>query len=332
MRAYRLVAPNTLRWEQVPVPAPQPHEALLRIHACGLCGTDLHLKTRGHYYWNDRPMTLGHEIVAEIVSLPLDSAGELQVGDYVVVDPQIVCGACHFCRRGRLNLCERLEHLGLSIDGGFAEYLAAPVRNLYRVPPDAPRETLWRYALAEPVATCVAGMRLANPQPDETVAVVGLGFFGQVYAQLARLWGVERVIALEPNPARRAVANAIGAATPLAPDEWQAQPIEAHVVIDAAGSPDAADWCLRVARKAGRVVVFGYRPEPVQVDWYQILVKELTVVGSRSSNHAWEYSLQLVHANRLVLDPLIDARPFDAIAEAFADAEAQRAFKPILRW
>jgi 2-desacetyl-2-hydroxyethyl bacteriochlorophyllide A dehydrogenase len=266
------------------------------------------------------------------VSLPLDYAGELQVGDYVVVDPQIVCGACHFCRRGRLNLCERLEHLGLSIDGGFAEYLAAPVRNLYRVPADAPRETLWRYALVEPVATCVAGMRLANPQPDETVAIVGLGFFGQVYAQLARLWGVERVIALEPNPARRAVADAIGAATPLAPDEWQAQPTQAHVVVDAAGSPDAADWCLRLARKAGRVVVFGYRPEPVQVDWYQILVKELTVVGSRSSNHAWEYSLQLVHANRLVLDPLIDARPFDAIAEAFADAEAQRAFKPILRW
>jgi len=332
MRAYRLVAPNTLRWEQVPVPAPQPHEALLRIHACGLCGTDLHLKTRGHYYWNDRPMTLGHEIVAEIVSLPLDYTGELQVGDDVVVDPQIVCGACYFCRRGRLNLCERLEHLGLSIDGGFAEYLAAPVRNLYRVPADAPRESRWRYALVEPVATCVAGMRLANPQPDETVAIVGLGFFGQVYAQLARLWGVERVIALEPNPARRAVAHAIGAATPLAPDEWQAQPTEAHVVIDAAGSPDAADWCLRVARKAGRVVVFGYRPEPVQVDWYQILVKELTVIGSRSSNHAWEYSLQLVHTNRLALDALIDARPFDAIEGAFADTEAQRAFKPILRW
>ncbi|MGQ9902449.1 MAG: hypothetical protein ACUVR1_09625, partial [Fimbriimonadales bacterium] len=74
------------------------------------------------------------------------------------------------------------------------------------------------------------------------------------------------------------------------------------------------------------------RAEPVQVDWYQILVKELTVIGSRSSNHAWEYSLQLVHQNRLALDTLIDTRPFDAIEEAFADAEAQRAFKPILRW
>lgn len=332
MRAYRLVAPHTLRWEQVPVPLPQQGEALLRVHACGLCGTDLHLKAHGHYYWNDRPMTLGHEIVAEIVSLPLDYMGTLQVGDRVVVDPQRVCGACYFCRRGRLNLCEHLEHLGLSVDGGFAEYLTAPVRNLYRVPPDASCESLWRYALTEPVATCVAGMRLASPQPHETVAVVGLGFFGQVYAQLARLWGVQQVLALEPNPARRAVAQAIGAAVPLDPDEWLEQPIEADVVIDAAGSANAADWCVRVARKAGRIIVFGYRAEPVQVDWYQILVKELTVIGSRSSNHAWEYSLQLVHQNRLALDTLIEMRPFDAIEGAFADAEAQRTFKPILRW
>jgi 2-desacetyl-2-hydroxyethyl bacteriochlorophyllide A dehydrogenase len=332
MRAYRLIAPSQLRWERVPVPTPGPDEALLRSRACGLCGTDLHLKARGHYYWNDQPLTLGHEIVAEVVSLPPNYAGDLRVGDYVVVDPQRVCGDCYYCRRGRVNLCERLEHLGLSVDGGFAEYLAAPVRNLYKVPSETPRESLWRYALVEPVATCVAGMRLANPQPDERVAIVGLGFFGQVYAQLARLWGVQQVLALEVNPARRAVAHSIGAAMPLDPDEWHTQPTDAHVVIDAAGSPDAADWCLRLARKAGRVIVFGYRPEPVQVDWYQILIKELTVIGSRSSNHAWEYSLQLVHENRLALDALIDLRPFDALEEAFADAEAQRAFKPILRW
>lgn len=332
MRAYRLVAPNALRWETVPVPQPRADEALLRVHACGLCGTDLHLKARGHYYWNDQPMTLGHEIVAEIVQLPLDYTGALLVGDYVVVDPQLVCGECYFCRRGRLNLCERLEHLGLSVDGGFAEYLAAPVRNLYRVPDDAPREQLWRYALAEPIATCVAGMRLANPQPDETVAIVGLGFFGHVYAQLARLWGAERVIALELSPARRKVAAQIGAAAPLSPDEWSAHPIQAHVVIDAAGSADAADWCLKLARKAGRVIVFGYRPEPVQVDWYQILVKELMVIGSRSSNHAWEYALHLLHTNRLTLDPLIQPRPINEIETAFADSEAQKVFKPILQF
>ncbi|MDW8107905.1 MAG: alcohol dehydrogenase catalytic domain-containing protein, partial [Armatimonadota bacterium] len=283
----------------------------------------------GHYYWREQPLTLGHEIVAEIVHLPLD-ATEFQVGDVVVVDPQLVCGECFYCRRGRLNLCDRLEHLGLSVDGGFAEYLAAPLRNLYRVPEDASAAELWRYALVEPVATCVAGLRLANPQPDETVAIIGLGFFGQVYAQLARLWGVQQVIGIERTPARRTVAQQIGAAIVLAPDEWQASPMYADVVIDAAGSADAAEWCVRVARKAGRVIVFGYRPEPVQVDWYQILIKELTIIGSRSSNHAWEFALQLVHKNRLLLAPLIQRYPLEQIEQAFADAEAQRVFKPIL--
>jgi threonine dehydrogenase-like Zn-dependent dehydrogenase len=216
---------------------------------------------------------------------------------------------------------------------GFAEYLTAPVRNLYRVPDEVSRESLWRYALVEPVATCVAGMRLANPQPDETVAIVGLGFFGQVYAQLARLWGAAQVLALEVKScAAQQWRSPSARRRRLTTNEWLAQPTNAHVVIDAAGSPDAAEWCLRLARKAGRIVVFGYRPEPVQVDWYQILVKELTVLGSRSSNHAWEYGLQLIHENRLALDALTDLRPFDAIEAAFADAEAQRAFKPILRW
>ncbi len=331
MRAYRLVAPNQLRWEQVPIPEPRVGEALLRVIACGVCGTDLHLKTQGHYYWRQQPLTLGHEIVAEVVSLPLDAPNEWQVGDVVVVDPQLVCGACYFCRRGRLNLCDRLEHLGLSVDGGFAEYLTAPLRNLYRVPNHAADADLTRYALVEPVATCVAGMRLANPQPDETVAIVGLGFFGQVYAQLARLWGVRSLLGLERDPARRAVAEQLSAIVALEPEAWADNPITADVVIDAAGSPDAADWCLRLARKAGRVIVFGYRPEPVQVDWYQILIKELTVLGSRSSNHAWEFALHLVHAQRLQLEPLVQRYSADAIQQAFADAEAKQIFKPIVQ-
>lgn len=330
MQAYRLVAPNQLRWERVPIPEPRAGEALLRVIACGLCGTDLHLKSQGHYYWRGQPLTLGHEIVAEVVHLPLGDTRGLQVGDVVVVDPQLVCGDCFYCRRGRLNLCDRLEHLGLSVDGGFAEYLVAPVRNLYRVPEEAPAAELWRYALVEPVATCVAGMRLANPQPDEVVAIIGLGFFGQVYAQLARLWGVQQVIGIERSPARRAVAQQIGAAIALAPEEWEASPTHAEVVIDAAGSPDAAEWCLRVARKAGRVIVFGYRPEPVQVDWYQILIKELTIIGSRSSNHAWEFALRLVHEERLLLTPLVQRYPFEQIERAFDDAQAQRVFKPVL--
>ncbi len=322
MRAYRLVAPGTMRMQVIEAPAPGEGEALLRVHACGVCGTDLHLKQRGHHDWRGDALTLGHEIVGEIVQ-PAHRAGE-----WAVVDPQIVCGDCFFCRRGRLNLCERLEHIGISVDGGFAEYLRVPLRNLYRLPEGISPDERWRFALVEPVATCVAAMNLANPRPDESLAVVGLGFFGQVFLQLARLWGVQQLFGLDPLPQRREVARQLSGAETIDP---ASEPLpEATVVLDAAGSPDAPDTCVRIARKAGRIVVFGYRPEPVQLDWYAITLKELSVIGSRSSNHAWEQSLRLVASNALQLRPLTHLYTFEEADDAFHAAQTRAAFKPVL--
>ncbi|MFQ3610328.1 MAG: alcohol dehydrogenase catalytic domain-containing protein [Fimbriimonadales bacterium] len=336
MHAYRLVAPNQLAWQEVPEPIPALGEVRVRVLACGVCGTDLHLKSRGREQWRGSALTLGHEIVGQVVEDPnLPTSHPNGDAPLVVIDPQIVCGECYYCRRGRLNLCDRLEHVGLSIDGGFADYLCVPKRNLYTLPPEVTPETCGTYALAEPVATCVAGMNLANPRPDETVAVVGLGFFGQVYLQLARLWGVERTVGVDPLPERRALAERLGATATCPPDDLS--PLMeltggqgASVVIDAAGSPHAAQTCIDSARKAGRIIVFGYRSQPVQVDWYRILSKELTVIGSRSSNHAWEQSLALLHHHRLQLEPLFQFYPREAIAQAFADAESKRVYKPIV--
>ncbi|MEN3000670.1 MAG: alcohol dehydrogenase catalytic domain-containing protein [Armatimonadota bacterium] len=324
MRAYRLIAPGMMRLQEIETPTPREGDALIRVHACGVCGTDLHLKQRGHHDWRGDALTLGHEIVGEIVQ-PANRAGE-----WVVVDPQIVCGACFYCRRGRLNLCEQLEHIGISVDGGFADYLRAPLRNLYRLPEGVAPENRWQFALVEPVATCVAAMNLANPRPDESVAVVGLGFFGQVFLQLARLWGVQRRFGLDPLPQRREVAQQLSQAEVFDPSAESAKLPEANVVIDAAGSPTAAETCVRIASKAGRIIVFGYRPEPVQLDWYAITLKELTVVGSRSSNHAWEQSLHLVASGLLQLRPLVHLYAFDEADEAFRAAEQREVFKPIL--
>jgi len=324
MRAYRLVEPGEMRFQEIAMPQPGEGDALIRVHACGVCGTDLHLKQRGHHDWRGDALTLGHEIVGEVVQ-PTQ-----RVGEWVVVDPQIVCGNCFYCRRGRLNLCDQLEHVGISVDGGFAEYLRVPLRNLYRLPEGVAPEARWQFALVEPVATCVAAMNLANPRPDESVAVVGLGFFGQVFLQLARLWGVQQRFGLDPLAHRREVAQQLSDATVLHPDEARGRSLQAKVVIDAAGSPDAADTCVRVASKAGRIVVFGYRPEPVQLDWYAITLKELCIVGSRSSNHAWEQSLHLVASGALQLRPLTHLYAFEEADEAFQAAQTRQVFKPVL--
>jgi L-iditol 2-dehydrogenase len=324
MRAYRLVAPGEMRFQEIAIPQPSEGEALIRVHACGVCGTDLHLKQRGHHDWRGDALTLGHEIVGEIVQ------PDSRAGEWVVVDPQIVCGSCFYCRRGRLNLCERLEHVGIRIDGGFAEYLRVPLRNLYRLPEGVAPEARWQFALVEPVATCVAAMNLANPRPDESVAVVGLGFFGQVFLQLARWWGVQQRFGLDPLPHRREVAEQLSGARVFHPDEARQSQLRAQVVIDAAGSPDAPETCVQIASKAGRIVVFGYRPEPVQLDWYAITLKELCIVGSRSSNHAWEQSLHLVASGALQLRPLTHLYAFEEADEAFQAAQTRQVFKPVL--
>lgn len=335
MRAYCLIDMNHLEFQEVGEPAAAVDEVLLRVIACGVCGTDLHLKRSGHYAWRGEPLTLGHEIYAEIEEVGEEVPFPLQRGDRVVVDPQLVCRECRYCRLGRYNLCDRLEHLGISVPGGFQDYLVVPPQNVYRIDPAVPPHLA---ALTEPVATCVAAIKLAQLTPEDRVLVVGLGFFGQTFLQLARLWGVDLCIGCDPIEERRQLALQLGASMVLDPQEPKAeqklreitQGLGASVVFDAAGSATAAADCIRFAGKMGRVIVFGYRNLPVVLPWYDLLVKELTVLGSKSSNHAWELSVRLMEQNKLNLEPLVQVYPFERAPEAFAAAEARQILKGVL--
>lgn len=342
MRAYRLISQGKMELQDMPVPELGAGEALLRVLACGVCGTDVHLKNSGHYEWLGNAITLGHELYAEVTEIAspgIPNPRHIQKGDYVVVDPQIVCGWCRYCKKGRLNLCENLKHIGIAIDGGFQEYIAVPLRNIYSVRQKPSEESLWYYpALAEPVATCVAALDLAKPTPEDTLLVAGLGFFGQAFLQLARQRGLETVIGLDPLTNRRETAMQLGATAALDPNfaniEQVLRDLTAgrgpSVVIDAAGTPQAAATCIHLAGKMGRVIVFGYCPEPVTLMWHEILAKELHIIGSKSSNHAWEQSVRLLETQQLNLAPLTAVYPFDQAGEAFQAAETRAVYKPVL--
>lgn len=342
MKAYRVISKGKMEFQEVPVPELKAGHALLRVLACGVCGTDVHLKNSGHYEWRGNAITLGHELYAEVVETAQVAAPnprQVQVGDHVVVDPQIVCGWCRYCRLGRLNLCENLQHIGIAIDGGFQEYIAVPLLNIYPVHWKPSDESLWYYpALAEPVATCVAALDLAKPTPEDSLLVVGLGFFGQTFLQLAQQRGLKTVIGLDPLPHRRETAMQLGTKSVLDPNAADMEGTLCSltagrgpsVVIDAAGTPQAAAACVHLAGKMGRLVVFGYCPEPVSLLWHEILAKELQITGSKSSNHAWEQSVHLLETRQLNLAPLITVYPFDRAADAFHAAETRAVYKPLL--
>ena len=250
MRAVRLEAVGAARVREVGEPAPGPGEALLRVEACGVCGTDRHI-LRGEYA-AALPVTLGHEFAGTVVALgpatptmtdvlgpatpdviadptaPTDvsagptvpagviaaSAAPIQVGVRAAVDPNIACGACRECRRGDPCLCPRRVALGVDLDGGLAEYALAPVGQLYPLPDAVPVE--WG-ALCEPLACCLHGLDLAAIAPGSSVIVLGGGVIGQLMVQLAHLAGASAVVLVTRQAARRALAADHGATATLDP-------------------------------------------------------------------------------------------------------------------
>lgn len=311
MRAFRLVGPGRLALVDMEPPVATSGEVIVRVLACGLCGTDVHIKQSGHYGWDGAAITLGHEILGEAD------------GRRVVVEPQLFCRSCRFCLSGRPNVCENLKHLGIGCDGGFQERLAVPKANLH----DAPEVENWQAALVEPVAGCVAALKLAKIEDGMTLGIVGLGFFGQTIAQIARMRGASKIIGVDPSERRRRLAEECGAISrSYAPED--AIDRLADVAIDAAGSTTAPATALKLAEKAGTIVVFGYDRQPTTLNWYDILSKELTVVGCKSSAHAWPEALRLTP--NLDLAPLVKTYPFERAEEAFADMERGDVLKPVL--
>ncbi len=168
-------------------PEVRPHTLLLRVAASGICGTDPHI-LQGLYPAN-LPLIPGHEY-AGVVEIVGDGVEGFAVGDHVAVDPNILCGVCDFCRRGKVHLCKNLVALGVNIPGGFAEFCVVPVSQAYKVPKSLP---LAHAALAEPVGCCLRGVDLAGITSGDRVVIFGAGPMGAIILQLARMQGASHV-------------------------------------------------------------------------------------------------------------------------------------------
>lgn len=313
MRAVRLEAVGRLALRDVPEPVPGPGEVLVRVEACGICGTDRHL-LHGEFP-SAPPVTLGHE-----VSGLVEAVGEgvtLRPGTRVTLDPNIACGRCEPCRRGRVNLCERLQAIGIHRDGGFAERVLAPEGQAYPLP--GTLDPL-HGAFCEPLACCLHGMDLAGVRPGASVAVLGGGVIGLLVVQLARLAGAGRIVLSTRQAPRRALAERLGATATIDPSEGDvvsrllgpggSLPGGADVVVECAGVADTVAQSLRLARPGGTVVILGVMPkgERVAVEPFDLLFRELTVFGSFLNPFAHGRAAALVASGALELDALATRR------------------------
>jgi len=326
MKAMCLYATRDMRLADVPAPEPGAGEALVRVRAVGVCGSDVHYyidgrigKTRATF-----PFVLGHECAGEIAALGPGVEG-LPVGTRVAVDPAIPCGHCEVCLEGNPNCCPHVRFLSTPpVPGVLSEWYVHPA-HLCTPLPDA--LDFADGAMLEPLGVVVHAMTLARVRPGDTVAVLGAGPIGLLVLQLALRSSASAVYLSEPISERRALAAALGASAvcdPGASDPagWLLEQTKGRgvdVAIEAAWGGEAVGQAVRMARYAGRVVLVGIpRDDSTTFPASAARRKGLTILVSRRMKHVYPRAIALVERGRVDVRRLITHRfPLERAAEAF---------------
>ena len=325
MRLALFNGPGALAVEHGEIPTPGEREVLVRVAACGVCGSDRAIFAGNHP--SAVPVVLGHEFSGTVVECGALVTG-LETGARVTVDPNIVCGRCRYCRRGWINHCERLTALGIAIPGGYAEYSLVPDTNVYTIQDSTSFDAA---AMVEPLACCVHGIEQASVRLGDVVVILGAGPIGLLLAQLARLRGAGSVVCVDPIGSRRELARTLGVdeATTADPEVVKEAVVSitdgmgADVVLESSGQTGAAQLAIDLVRSGGVVVWFGVCPqdEHLSVSPFHVNDRELTVRGSNINPFTHQTALTLIERGRVRVTELIsDHIGLDELGVTLGDA------------
>ncbi len=324
MKALRLHGGGDLRLADEPAPVPGPGEALVRVTAVGICGSDLH--------WYDesrigdavltRPLVLGHEAAGVIV-------GGVRAGQRVALDPQVPCGDCETCASGRGHLCQQVRFLGHSVtDGAMRELMAWPEANLVPLP-----DTIDDVAVAmlEPLGVAIHALRLARVRPGDSVGVFGCGPIGLILVQLAWAAGATTVVATDRLPHRLEAARRLGAVAALVDGGAERDALRAatsgrgvDAAIEIAGDGDAIETAIHLARPAGTVVIAGIPAGDHSTIAASIARRKgLDLRFSRRMNRTYPRAIALAQAGAVSLPALV--------THQYALADFEAAFRTAAR-
>ena len=345
MSAVVYHGPDDLRVERWPVPETGPDEALARVVAASICGTDLRILHGKHRRYPPGTIRIpGHEVVGEIVQVGANVKG-LRVGQRMFIAPNTGCGHCRQCVSGSNNLCADYCGLGVTIDGAFAEYMRIPAGAILQgnLIPLAENIDPTVAALIEPFACVLRGQNAVNIQVGDVVLVVGAGPIGIMHTMLAQLRGASRVIVSELISERLAQVEQFGADRVVNPEHEDLPAVVAEetngrgadAIIIAAPAHRAQEAALELASVGGRINYFGGLPKDrpsISFDSNLVHYKELVVTGTTacSTNDCWQ-AAAIVNSGRIDLSKLISARySLQHALDAFTAAEDRKTLKVVL--
>jgi 6-hydroxycyclohex-1-ene-1-carbonyl-CoA dehydrogenase len=330
-------AHEPMRIEDVPTPQPRAGEILIRVAGCGVCHTDLHYLDHGTPTFKQPPVILGHEIAGTVAAL---GAGvtTLKEADRVLVPAVLSCGHCTLCRTGRENICENSQMLGNHIDGGYAEYVAVPAKDVFRMPDDVP--LVEGSVIADAVTTPFhAVVRRGKVAAGDWVIVFGCGGVGLSLVQIAAAVGA-RVIAVDVKDAKLETARRFGATATLNPAAVPKldKAVRAlsgggvDVAFEAVGKATAQEAALNCLRTGGRLVLVGYSPETLPLNAGRVMFRELDIMGSLGCRPVdYPRAIELVRQGKVRLADMVTHRfPLDRIGEAMDTLRAGDAIRIVV--
>ena len=315
MKALLLPEYNKLEVREVPAPVPGADELLIEVAACGICGSDVH----GYDGSTGRripPLVMGHEAAGTVAAIGSAVQG-FAPGDRVTFDSTVYCGACAFCLKGEVNLCEQRQVIGVSCGeyrraGAFAEFLVVPARIAYHLPDNL---SFAEAALLEAVSVALHGVAVAEMKGEPTVLVIGAGMIGLLLLQAARAAGSSQVFVCDVDGTRLKLAADLGADRAILASG--AELIEevlrltggrgVDVVLEAVGREETISAAIDTVRKGGTVTLVGNLSPQVSIPLQKVVSRQIRLQGSCASAGEYVQAMELIASGRIKVAPLITA-------------------------
>ena len=326
MKALLLSEYSVLEVVDLPMPRPGPEEVLIRVEACGICGSDVH----GYDGTSGRripPLVMGHEAAGSIAAL---GAGvtSFKEGQHVTFDSTVYCGECVYCKRGQVNLCDNRQVLGVSTPeyrrpGAFADYVVVPARVLHAIPEQLPAT---KAAMVEPLAVAVHAVELSGAGGESTALVVGAGMIGLLVLQALRAQGCRRVVVSDIDDGRLKMASDLGAMTVMnakttdvaAEVQKLTEGRGVDVALEVVGSTVTLKSAIESVRKGGTVVLIGNIASTVEIPLQAVVSRQIRLQGSAASAGEYPRCIEMLASGQVDVDSLISiVAPLEEGAEWF---------------
>ncbi|MDF2514077.1 MAG: alcohol dehydrogenase [Herbinix sp.] len=337
MRALIYNGPKDIRVEDVKVPEIGETDVLIKLKYCGVCGTDIHIYSGdGGAFEVTPPLIMGHEF-SGIVEQIGEKVKKVKVGDLVTVDPNNMCGECYYCKNAMEQFCENVNGIGTTCDGGFAQYIVACEKQVFRFKDGMDALTA---AMTEPVSCCLHGIDLCNIKLGDEVLVIGGGPIGLIMLQLARMAGASKTILSEPVAEKREMGLKLGADLVVNPLEEDLEAVlmanckNVNVVIECVGNIRTIDTAIQCAGKGATVMMFGLTGPgtSLNVDPEVVFKKEIKLTSSFINPYTFERSIAILESGKLnVTEMISDVIPLEDCVKAFEDVSYRRRGKVVIR-